>query len=491
MALKIQRLATMYWLCAGCSTAPSVRPREAPGAYKPPRRHGRARMRILIEPGGYKSRNMGDLAMFLTAVARLEHRWPEAELVTFTGDPDRLRRYAPRVVPCSLQAREELIAAHHPDWGLPHRLPLATRVLLGLDRFAASVAPRNWKQISKGSRRFVQTGSSAGSFTVDLDRPDKEGWRRILRSFSLVVISGAGGLCDPFLRHAWSVLELLEIAVSAGVPTALFSQGIGPMQASILRSKACAVLPYVDLVAVRERRESPRLLRELGVPAGRIHIGGDDAIESAYGVRTAIAGNCLGVNLRLADYANVHRALASSILRTVSEFGQARTLQVLPIPISFHDHEADLDAVASVLGRSTSPPCPAEPTAVARLVGRCRLVVTGSYHAAVFALAQGIPVVAFSNSLYYDHKFLGLAEMFGAGCEVVRLSDAAAPQKLRAALDRLSDAGAGLREPLLRSACEQIDGSQAAYRRVFEIVSGRPQPAGAHPVSPQAILSAV
>ena len=42
-------------------------------------------------------------------------------------------------------------------------------------------------------------------------------------------------------------------------------------------------------------------------------------------------------------------------------------------------------------------------------VGECRVVVTGSYHGAVFALAQGIPVVALVKSPYYVNKMAGLA----------------------------------------------------------------------------------
>jgi polysaccharide pyruvyl transferase WcaK-like protein len=421
-------------------------------------------MRILIEPGSYTCRNMGDLAMFLATVARLEQRWPEAELVTFTSAPDRLRRYAPRVTPYSIEDRELLLAAHHPHWGLPHRMPLAARVRLGLGRLVAS-APR-----------FVRARRPAGSRIGNRDRPDQEGWRGILRSLSLVAVSGAGGLCDPFLRHAWSTLELLQIAAAAGVPTALFSQGIGPMRAPLLRSKAGAVLPRVTLVALREPREGPRLLRELGVAADRIHVGGDDAVELAYRVRGPATGCCLGVNLRLAGYANLDPARAASVLATVRQFARARSLEVLPIPISFQDLESDLRAVASVAGPSGSLACPEEPAAIACMVGRCRLVVTGSYHAAVFALAQGIPAVTLSNSRYYDGKFTGLAEMFGVGCRVVRLGEVDALQRLRGALDELWETGAGLRDLLLRSAVDQIARSQATYQRVYEIVSPHQAP---------------
>ena len=49
--------------------------------------------------------------------------------------------------------------------------------------------------------------------------------------------------------------------------------------------------------------------------------------------------------------------------------------------------------------------------------------MTGAYHAAVFALAQGIPVVCLSNSPYYLAKFQGLEDLFGVGCTIVTLSE--------------------------------------------------------------------
>jgi polysaccharide pyruvyl transferase WcaK-like protein len=432
-------------------------------------------MRILIEPSGYACRNMGDLAMLQVAVERLQRRWPEAEIAAFTAAPERLRYYAPGVVLYSPQLHEQLLAAH-----LNRRMPFATRAAVVLRRLQAMTAPRNWRRICRVTGRFLAGGSREGLFAAPQDWPGREGKRRLLRSFSLVVVSGAGCLADPFLGHAWRVLELIEAAVAAGVPTVLFGQGIGPLENPALRAKARAVLPRVDFVGLRESRKSFGLLRKLGVPAGRIRVGGDDTIEFAYRQRGQAAGECLGVNLRLARYSRMNRALASAVLKTVVEFAQRRAIEVVPVPISFDEHEADLDALARLRQISPSEPVPEEPAAVVRLVGRCRFLVTGSYHGAVFALAQGIPVVAVSNSRYYDDKFLGLAELFGAGCEVVRLGEPGALERLHGAMEGMAGAGEDLRGALLRSAVKQIALSHAAYDEAFEIVSAGAAPAGLH-----------
>ena len=77
------------------------------------------------------------------------------------------------------------------------------------------------------------------------------------------------------------------------------------------------------------------------------------------------------------------------------------------------------------------------PQDVIRRVGECRVVVTGSYHAGVFALSQGIPVVGLSRSDYYDDKFLGLADQFGPGCCLVALDEAGTAHALVARVREL------------------------------------------------------
>jgi colanic acid/amylovoran biosynthesis protein len=96
------------------------------------------------------------------------------------------------------------------------------------------------------------------------------------------------------------------------------------------------------------------------------------------------------------------------------------------------------------------------------------VVVTGSYHAAVFALAQGIPVVALVSSTYYEQKFAGLSELFAGGCTPVALDtrvDVTIPSTVIAAWDRAPD----LRRSLLQAAAWQVEQGRAAYQRLAAI----------------------
>lgn len=106
------------------------------------------------------------------------------------------------------------------------------------------------------------------------------------------------------------------------------------------------------------------------------------------------------------------------------------------------------------------------PVKVVRQVSRCRLVVTGAYHAAVFALAQGIPVVCLSNSTYYSAKFQGLEDLFGCGCETVILSDQNASNKLSVAMEDMWKSAATVRTSLREAALRQIKLSCSAYKQI-------------------------
>jgi colanic acid/amylovoran biosynthesis protein len=103
--------------------------------------------------------------------------------------------------------------------------------------------------------------------------------------------------------------------------------------------------------------------------------------------------------------------------------------------------------------------------AIAR-IGACRVVVAGSYHAGVFALSQGIPVVCLVSSPYYYHKFHGLAGQFGSGCVVLDLNDAQLGQKLRDALLTSWHTAEKTRAELLSAARQQIEAGRQAYRRL-------------------------
>jgi colanic acid/amylovoran biosynthesis protein len=124
--------------------------------------------------------------------------------------------------------------------------------------------------------------------------------------------------------------------------------------------------------------------------------------------------------------------------------------------------------LAELLDRpSRAVPTPAYAIAQA---GSCRIVVAGSYHAAVFALAQGVPVVGVSASPYYEAKLGGLAELFPGGCRVVSAGDVDFGAQLAAAVDEAWETAEALSPELVAAAERQITAAGDAYARFAERV---------------------
>jgi polysaccharide pyruvyl transferase WcaK-like protein len=110
------------------------------------------------------------------------------------------------------------------------------------------------------------------------------------------------------------------------------------------------------------------------------------------------------------------------------------------------------------------------PLKVINQIRRCRVIVTGSYHAGVFALSMGVPVVGVAKSQYYIDKFLGLADQFGVGCHVVFFRSSGYQEDLAHAIQRAWGSAEQTRPQLLAAAARQVQLSRAAYRRAFELV---------------------
>jgi polysaccharide pyruvyl transferase WcaK-like protein len=445
--------------------------------------------RILIENSEYWLLNMGDLAMLDVTIRRLRETWPEARIGVLTETPALLRAYFPGVdaiVPWGGGS----------PWSPPSK-PVRFFEILG-PRVVGPLAiglitAGAWlRHKVGGSRRGVgrllrsvptqlRSGRSAPAVTTD-DLATAAGipTRRLapnteaaVASSALVVALGGGYLTDADPAQSARVLDLLEHASDRGVPRVMLGQGIGPIEDPALVSRAAEVLPLVDVIALRERRSGPALLQRAGVPSSRMVITGDDAIELALAGSSEDIGHDLGVCLRVAGYSPVTaeaRAVVTAALRSVAEELGTYLAPVVISEVRREDRRSTLPLIAGFdrarkpLGRF------ARPQDVIAQVGRCRVMVTGAYHAAVFALSQGIPVVALTTSAYYDDKFLGLADMFGAGLELVRLDGEDLGERLSADIRSARARAPDVRPALRASAAEQMALSRKAFERVCGLV---------------------
>lgn len=389
--------------------------------------------RVLIDPGSHHLLNLGDVAMLQVCVERLRGLWSHPDLRALTVAPELLDRLCPGVAAIDATGRYDLVAA-------PPRLrgprPVA-RARLAFE----------------GRRR----GGAVAAYVAELLAAD------------VLVLSGRGGLTDAFADEAGAVLAELELAAAIGLPTALLGQGLGPLDDPRLREQAARVLPSVRLIALREERGAARVLAPAGVDAARTVVTGDDAIEPAFRARRAPDDQRrLGINVRVAAYSGIGAAEAEAVARAASRVAERHGAELQPIAISTHPAENDHGALATVLG--DRPPPPNDPAGAIELIGGCRTAVVGSYHAAVFALAQGIPAVGLAASPYYAEKFRGLAAQFGAGCRVVELDRPGGLDEVEPALEELWRDAPALRDELLAAAERQIERGHDAYARLAQLV---------------------
>ncbi|MBM7806969.1 colanic acid/amylovoran biosynthesis protein [Geodermatophilus bullaregiensis] len=392
-------------------------------------------MRILVEQSGYDLLNVGDIAMLQSCVRQLRRQWPDAEIEVVCNAADSLQRFCPGTFPVLTQFVSR-----------PLIRPLRRRWVLAAEHGYKSAAPLMPIRRSKSHAR-----------------PGRRSLRAAISRADLVVAAGGGYLCDPLWWHGAGVLTTIWRAQRLGCPTAMFGQGIGPLTIRPLRRLAATVLGNLDVLTLREGPSGLRFLKEEGLLSGEApdrylisgHTGpsrilgggwlavtGDDTLTDVVSEnRQAVPEALLGVNVRVSGYSEVGQDLLSLIGETVADTARSLGMDLLALPVSQYSQEADLQATVRALAvpvSSTGPRLTAEPISspegLMRAAGRCRSVITGSYHAAVFALAQGVPVIGLSASGYYDQKFTGLRALYGDLVQTVDLRSAALRSNLESAI---------------------------------------------------------
>lgn len=393
--------------------------------------------RILIDPSSHHLLNLGDVAMLQVCVERLRELWPAAGIGVVTDAPELLERHCLDVQAVPATGRYDLLGPPEP------------RVI----RRAPATLMRPLLRIERARR-----GRGSPALKAYLDA---------LLDADLFVMSGRGGMTDAFKDESYATLDEIHVASALSVPVALLGQGMGPIADPDLRRLAARVLPRAALITLREGRSGPGLLRELGVPARKVVVTGDDAIALAPQAPPA-EPDAVGVSVRVAGYAQVSADAATELLDALATVASRLAAPVVQLPMSVHPHEGDHESMRGVLGATSEPP--GSPAAAVERTGRCRVLATGSYHAGLFALAQGVPAVCFSRSPYYDDKFLGLREMFGDGCAVVRAADSGAPSRVAELVERAyrswPEPAAGLRAAARR----QEEAGRTAYARLPALV---------------------
>jgi polysaccharide pyruvyl transferase WcaK-like protein len=413
--------------------------------------------RIVVWPSSLHLLNSGDVAMLQVSVQRMRKLFPRHRICVFVQNPTLLAKYCPEAEP--LDPEEVHLARCRsltPGTILRAMPPNAKRWLHSMERQLLVRSPSSYKALASAKARLTHAHSA------DLDAAIE-----LLAQTDAVVATGGGFINDSFPSVAERIMKDLLTGVYLSIPVAMFGQGLGPVTKSQVLRIVGELFPELTLLGLRNSQGFGLAVQWMGGASLRIRVTGDDAIGPAYNDRQCAMSGGVGVSIRVTAYSGVSKVQALQFGECMRAAAAIMPAPLVPIVISRHPKDADVECLRALLG--DDPLLRSEdqydsPQKVVSAVKRCRVVVTGSYHAGVFALAQGIPVIGVSSSAYYDGKFLGLRDQFGSGVEVLRLDEPDLGPHLLQCLRRMWDNAPVVREELLAAARKQIALSENAYR---------------------------
>jgi polysaccharide pyruvyl transferase CsaB len=262
---------------------------------------------------------------------------------------------------------------------------------------------------------------------------------RVMRPADVFILGGGSLLHDRSgLRSLLHVLDEIWIAKLLGRRTALYAIGVGPLRRRLARWLVALSARACDLITVRDAG-SMRLLAEIGVPAGRIHLVADPALLlTARPVLPACLGLPEGafatmktdtVGLFLLDDMPVDRARRTQIISEIAgaldrlrdQFGWR--FMFLPMMSERDDDDRIIARAiatqmqhrdAAIMIEQTF-----EPEEMLWLAGRFHLNIAMRLHGLLFSLAMETPALA----LIYDPKVANAVEDFGIGVYALTLDD--------------------------------------------------------------------
>lgn len=420
-------------------------------------------MKIIIE-GPYKFHNFGDVGMMVAAIYLLKKNC-DAEIRIITEQPEKAKKIFPDVKYLLIKKPDPRLRSEEklfPSLFFKY-LPSKHHVFLeGLEVHIFRLMPEKIERAIKYLNRISDRDFKRSRIFCEIIDSD------------LVMLSGAGMMTDAFYKHAKRALKTLSTAAEAGITTAILGQGLGPIRNQKMYSFVRSNLHLLDLIALRENTHSPELLKDFGIEKRKVRITGDDAILLSFPKRRDTIGRHIGISLRIASYASIDKMTRRKIKELVINASKINDADLVSLPILVETETSDTISIRNLFGEyERFRDIDIEIYEIEKfltLFHHCRVVVTGSYHAGVFSLSQGIPVVALARSEYYKYKFEGLAGMFPDGCTIIPLYENNFGSIFQASLKDAWEGAPYIKEKLLKMAKRQIEQTERAYKEIVKIV---------------------
>lgn len=265
-----------------------------------------------------------------------------------------------------------------------------------------------------------------GCHFTPLPRLDLGAIIRTLKQTDLF-ISGGGGLFQDVTGFGSIPYYggLLMLARQMGVPTLIFSQGLGPLRRPLSRLAVRQIFQRVSAITLRDQ-DSIALLQETGLRTPPIQLSADPVLNlrgMPPGRATEILQQegldpqqpVIGVSIR--PWKSWFEKQLKSFTAVLAQFARQTGAQLLLIPFQPNqDTWMCLEAAYSIQTRPSGcvPPIRVlqghySPLEIHSLIGRLDLMIGMRLHALIMAASNRIPAVG----IVYDPKVRSFAEMVG------------------------------------------------------------------------------
>ena len=350
-------------------------------------------------------RNLGDEAMLACEISMLRERFG-GNLIVLTDEPDRVRACY------GVEAAYSDVTLINPWQGAA--AGAAERTLWAAPRVAAIGRFLRHRFVLPRIRRKFLTEAKR----TDAHRFPGEQLRFFQELAGADVVVSGGGLIPSVAHMEAARSAALEAVWALGKPVVLHGQTI------YRRNDPAAPYRFARTLVTRDSTSKENAL-SCGFDDARIVEGVDPAFSLPLSRPDATEAMLTKIGLGGARFAavNIRSGLdAGAIVRLARRIrslaSQGHFERVLLFGMQSHAAENDLHAILplrSLLGDLAVEPVIDWPTPamLKAVIGRAEWVAGCRYHAAVFALTMGRPLLALSVSSDYDLKLSGILAQFG------------------------------------------------------------------------------
>lgn len=221
-----------------------------------------------------------------------------------------------------------------------------------------------------------------------------------------VFLSGGGSLVQDVtsVRNVVYYTTLLRLAKLSGKPTMVYAQGVGPLRKPISQKLARAAFNSASLITVRDE-ESAQLLRKIGVTQSA-----QITADPVWGLEPRPLASAPDFPAKtwlmaLRSWPHHDEKSVARVVKAIRENAQKRGASLRFLPMQPGPDTQILEGLAQpseILDTRAM-----HPSEILALAQRCELMLAMRLHALIFALAGGVPVVAFD----YDPKVSAVAKL--------------------------------------------------------------------------------